>query len=126
MVFMHHPPFPSGITFLDQPAFDGAGDLGDLIRRHRQVRLIVCGHVHRAIHAPWAGTIAAIAPSTVYQMPLALTADADTSDTADPAAFSLYLWRDRWQPTGYIQLIMDGSGARPRAKPLTDDGNAVG
>jgi 3',5'-cyclic AMP phosphodiesterase CpdA len=105
VLFMHHPPFATGIRLLDAPPFEGASLFEALIARHRQVRQIVCGHVHRAIHTRWAGTSAAIAPSTVYQMNLGWTPGARYQPTTDPAALSLYLWLEGSGLVGYTSLI---------------------
>lgn len=115
LLFMHHPPFPSGIGFLDTPPFEGGEELATLISRHPQVRQVMCGHIHRAIYMNWAGTCAAIAPSTVYQMNLAFEPGTGFVLTDDPPAIALYRWspEDRWSdeagPTGYISLISRAS-----------------
>lgn len=105
LIFMHHPPFPSGIVFLDQPAFMGAQELARIVSAHRQVRQIVCGHIHRAMHLSWAGVAAAVAPSSVYQMNLGFAPGASFDPTDDPAAISLYRWQDGIGPVAYVSLI---------------------
>jgi 3',5'-cyclic AMP phosphodiesterase CpdA len=117
LIFMHHPPFPTGIRFMDTPPFAGADELKALIADHPQVRLVVCGHIHRSIHIGWAGTVAATAPSTVNQMPLALNPGERFRVTADPPAMSLYLWEGGQGVLGYTSLI---EGGRPPAAAAAD------
>ena len=105
VLFMHHPPFASGIVFLDDPPFEGAKELAALIAKHPQVRQVMCGHIHRAIYVNWAGTCAAIAPSTVYQMNLAFEPGVGFAPTGDPPAISLYRWSNGVGPVGYTSLI---------------------
>jgi 3',5'-cyclic-AMP phosphodiesterase len=105
LIFMHHPPFASGIAFLDTPPFEGGEVMARLLAANRQVRQVVCGHIHRAIHLNWAGTCASVAPSTVYQMALSFDPDRQFGPTDDPPAISLYRWRDGLGPVGYISLI---------------------
>ena len=105
VLFMHHPPFPSGIRFLDTPPFAGAAELADLVSRHPQVRQVLCGHTPRAIHVNWAGTCAAVAPSIVYQMNLAFEAGTGFQRIDDPPAIALYRWADAIGPVCYISLI---------------------
>jgi len=105
MLFMHHPPFASGIDFLDHPPFQNADATARLVAQYRNVRQVVCGHIHRAIHLNWAGTCAAIAPSIVYQMNLALRPGSGFEPTSDPPAISLYRWEDGLGPVGYVSLI---------------------
>jgi len=116
LLFMHHPPFVTGIGFMDDPAFDGAASLEQLVRAHPQVRQVVCGHIHRAIQTRWAGTAAAVAPSVVFQMALELRDGAPSACVLEPSAISLYLWRDGADPVGYTSLIGD-FGPRHRFHP---------
>lgn len=121
LIFMHHPPFPTGIRFMDAPPFEGAAALEALIRRHSQVRQIVCGHMHRAIHLNWAGTCAATAPSIVFQMNLGFKAEDRFQPVFDPPALALYLWQGGVGPTGFISLI-----AAPAAAGTVAGGFAAG
>lgn len=110
LVFMHHPPFPTGIRFMDSPPFEGADQLEALIRRHDQVRQIVCGHMHRAIHVSWGGVCVATAASTVFQLNLGFGAEDRFRPVFDPPGIALYLWRDGVGPVGYFSAI-GGEGA---------------
>lgn len=107
VIFMHHPPFATGIAFMDRPAFGGAEDLEALIGRFPRVQLVTCGHVHRAIQTRWAGTLAAVAPSIVFQMALELSEDAPSAFVVEPPALSLHLWRGGGGPTIVTSLIGD-------------------
>lgn len=100
LLFMHHPPFITGLRFLDAP-FPGAPALAALIRAHPEVELILCGHFHRAIARRWAGTAAVVAPSTVYQMNLALDPAIGFVPTGDPPGFGLSLWEEGEDPITY-------------------------
>lgn len=116
VIFMHHPPFATGIAFMDRPPFRGAADLEALVRRSPQVQLVTCGHVHRAIQTRWAGTLAAVAPSIVFQMAPEFATDAPSAFVLEPAAISLLLWRGGAGPTVVTSLIGD-YGPRHRFHP---------
>lgn len=103
-LFMHHPPFSTGIHFMDTP-FPGASELAAIIRVNPQVCHVVCGHLHRAIHRHWAGATAAIAPRIVYQMNLALTDGEGFFLVQQPPSISLYAWDGDGAPVGYLSLI---------------------
>ena len=51
VIFMHHPPFTTGIARMDEHGRANAAELADVVARHRQVQRIVCGHLHRSIQA---------------------------------------------------------------------------
>lgn len=116
VIFMHHPPFATGIGFMDKPPFHGAAALEDLIRRFPQVQLITCGHVHRSIQTNWADTTATVAPSVVFQMALEINEDAPSAFILEPSAISLHLFRDNGIPTVFTSLIGD-FGAPNRFHP---------
>ena len=72
IVVMHHPPFKTGIAFMDALGLANAEALAAVIQRHSQVERIVCGHLHRPIQRRWAGTLVLTAPSTAHQVALTL------------------------------------------------------
>lgn len=93
VVFMHHPPFASGLRRMDAHGLERADALGAVIRRHPQVEAVLCGHLHRPIHVRWAGTVAATAPSTAHQVLLDLREDGPLAFTMEPPAYFLHAWR---------------------------------
>jgi 3',5'-cyclic-AMP phosphodiesterase len=93
-ILMHHPPFATGITYMDGYALDNAAGLAAIVARHPHVERIICGHLHRAIDRRFAGTIASTAPSTAHQVRLNLVPDARISFNFEPAGYRLHLWQD--------------------------------
>src|SRR5579859_2493416 len=69
IVFLHHPPIPSGIQWME-PAFEatGRGRLNDVLRGRTQVRAVLCGHVHRPFHGPFAGHTISVSSATALQL----------------------------------------------------------
>ncbi len=77
IIAMHHPPFKTGITSLDGATLvEGSAHLGNLVRRHRNVR-ILCGHIHRPVQAMWNGAFSAIGGGPSFQIALDLTGAAE-------------------------------------------------
>jgi len=92
VVFLHHPPFRTGIAHMDAIGLAGAAEFGALIRRHPQVERVLAGHLHRPIQARWAGTLASTAPSPAHQVTLDL-GPADTGTFAmEPPGYQLHLF----------------------------------
>lgn len=91
---MHHPPVPIGVDWLDRSGCANAEALARVIARHPQVERILCGHVHRAAQVRFAGTLAATAPSTAYQVALELGHDGEPHLIAEPPAFLLHRFHD--------------------------------
>lgn len=55
---LHHPPFPTGMSYFDEQPFEGRERLGSIVRQNSQIRRVVCGQVHQVICRPWSGTLA--------------------------------------------------------------------
>jgi 3',5'-cyclic-AMP phosphodiesterase len=94
LVFMHHPPFKTGIRQLDAPGFRGAEQLGVIIERHAQVERVACGHIHRAMQVRWCGTVGCTAPSTAHQFALELRERRPLGFTLEPPGFLLHVWQN--------------------------------
>jgi 3',5'-cyclic-AMP phosphodiesterase len=95
LLAIHHPPFATHVPAFDAmglPAGDRAG-LAEVVRRHRNVSLIVAGHVHRAISAELGGCRPLAAPST-YAGFAADFASADLRPIAAPPGYVVHVLRD--------------------------------
>ena len=68
LLMQQHPPLKLGIPETDAAGFRGADALARILRAHPKVERILCGHVHMATHARWAGTVVTTAPSPGMQL----------------------------------------------------------
>ena len=93
VLFMHHPPFRTGISGMDLIGCKDGDRLGQLIRRHPQVERVLCGHVHRSIQSAWHGTLACVAPSTAHQIALDFSEDVPERFCMEPPGFMLHFWQ---------------------------------
>jgi Icc protein len=94
MIFMHHPPFRTGIRWVDAIGLHGGRKMETIVARHAQVEWVVCGHIHRPIQVAWGGTTAGTAGSTSHaQVALALTETSgfDFRYAMEPRSVQLYL-----------------------------------
>jgi 3',5'-cyclic AMP phosphodiesterase CpdA len=87
MVFLHHPPFASGIDRMDANGLvEGREELARILGANRQVLGISAGHVHRPITTMIAGVPAHTCPSTAHQLGLDLLRTDGVSIVAEPPA----------------------------------------
>jgi 3',5'-cyclic AMP phosphodiesterase CpdA len=107
LIFMHHPPFKTGIAYMDTIGLDGADALAEVVRRHSHVERVACGHVHRSIQSRWAGTVASTAPSTAHQVVLDVREDADLGFTLEPPGYALHLWREGLGLVSHVAIVGD-------------------
>lgn len=94
LVLMHHPPFLTGIAHMDRIGLQGRDGFAAVMRRHDQVKAILCGHVHRTIHAQIGGRAAMICPSPAHQVALDLRPEGPSAFVLEPPGYMLHRWRD--------------------------------
>jgi Icc protein len=100
IVVMHHPPILSGVRWMDpEPDAPWIGELADAIRGREQVRVVLCGHVHRAFHGLLAGQVVATAPATSIQVTLNLS----PVDMERPDGREILVA----EPPGYVLVVAD-------------------
>jgi 3',5'-cyclic AMP phosphodiesterase CpdA len=104
IVLMHHPPFQTGISYMDNYGLDSVAALVEIVARHPQVERILCGHLHRAIDRRFAGTVAGTAPATAHQVRLNLVPDARISFIFEPPGYQLHLWQNAGLVTHTVPL----------------------
>jgi len=92
LIFMHHPPFETGVWWMDTAGLSGAASLRQIVARHPQVQRIVCGHVHRPIQTNWGSTLVTVAPSTSYQVHLDLVPESRAQIILEPPACQLHVF----------------------------------
>ena len=92
VVIMHHPPFVSGITYLDQYRCIGTEPLEAVLRSFSNIEAVLCGHVHRPMTRRWAGTMVCTCPSTTTEIALQLDPKAEPRSYMGPPACMLHLW----------------------------------
>ncbi|HET9673909.1 MAG TPA: phosphodiesterase [Gaiellaceae bacterium] len=92
IVAMHHPPVLTGSPVWDDLGLPPADRLAlrDVIARHRQVRRVVAGHVHRTMTGDLAGAPVVTVPSTYVQARLNFESQ-ELELTSDPAGFGVHV-----------------------------------
>jgi 3',5'-cyclic-AMP phosphodiesterase len=115
LIFLHHPPFATGIRHMDAQNLRNADDLAAIVRKHRRARLVAAGHVHRATTATFAGIAATICPAPNHAVALDLDGRLPPSLTVEPPAFHLHVWLAGEEEFGTIatHLVPIGDFAGP-------------
>jgi len=103
VIAMHHPPFVTGINFMDEAGLTGRERFSDVVARSgANVIRILCGHLHRPITTSVAGVVTSTGISTVHQVELNLAPDAAVQVSVDPPGYHLH------------QIEPIGDGPRPQ------------
>lgn len=91
LLFLHHPPFATGIGHMDVQNLRNADKLAALVRQHPRARLIAAGHVHRAVATNFAGVAASICPAPNHAVALDLDGSLPPSFKIEPPGFLLHV-----------------------------------
>ncbi len=105
IVFLHHPPFATGIEYMDGIMLADHVALADVIGGHRQVGLVACGHVHRTVVTRFAGTVAMIGPGVAHHMMLDMTDGAPLRWIPEPPAVAMHRFTPDWGFVSHVALV---------------------
>lgn len=92
LILMHHPPFLTGIAHMDRIGLTGREAFGSIMARHPQIRLVLCGHLHRSIATQLGGRRVLTAPSPAHQVELDLRPDGPSCFRMEPPGYMLHAW----------------------------------
>ncbi len=95
LIAFHHPPFATGMSFMDEIGLQQPELLAQVVARHTQIVGIVCGHAHRAIYTTFGGKPCLVAPSPAHQIVLDLgkpPVKKSLGYALDPAGFFVHQW----------------------------------
>jgi 3',5'-cyclic-AMP phosphodiesterase len=92
LLFLHHPPFATGINHMDVQNLRNAGELAAIVRAHPRVRLIAAGHVHRAVATTFAGVSATICPAPNHAVALDINGRLPPAFKIEPPGFYLHVF----------------------------------
>ena len=112
LVMMHHPPFVTGIGHMDKIGLKGREGFAEIMARHPQVQLILCGHLHRVIRADVGGRPALTCPSPAHQVALDIDENAPSRFRMEPPGFMLHWWNGG-QLITHTAVIGDYEGPYP-------------
>lgn len=113
LIALHHPPFTTGIAFMDGMGLrEGAEELERIVSRHPQVERLLCGHLHRTILRRFGGTLAMTAPSTAHQIALGLLPQSEPAFIFEPPGFYLHGVQADGSLVSHLQPIGDFGSAQ--------------
>lgn len=116
VVAMHHPPFSTGIPYLDKYGLRDPAPFRDLISRHDNIDRIIAGHVHRTMQTRIGAVPVSTCPSTTTQIALRVHEDALPASYLEPAAFLLHRWApDTGEGVTHLSYVGQFEGPFPFA-----------
>lgn len=94
MIMLHHPPVCSGIKFMDDINLKNAQELESVIRPHKQVLRVTCGHLHRSMQTHFANKLLTVCPSSSHQMKLVLEERPNQFSVESSVQFLLHQYKN--------------------------------
>lgn len=116
LLLMHHPPFVTGIGHMDEIGLSGREAFAEIVSRHPQIDLILCGHLHRSIQTLVGGRRVLTCPSPAHQVALDIRPDAPSRFRMEPPGYMLHWWNDG-QVVSHTAAIGDYDGPHPFFDP---------
>jgi 3',5'-cyclic AMP phosphodiesterase CpdA len=107
LIFMHHPPFRTGLPAMDTMLCTTSPTFAELIARHPEVERIVAGHCHRPIVVRFAGTVGFVAPSTAHQVVLDFRSDDDNRFIHEPPGLALHVHEPGLGIVSHVAVVGD-------------------
>lgn len=90
VLFMHQPPFKTGIGFMDNQPYPNREKFLNLLNIAGNVLLVGCGHIHRVMFFKNGNTNFSIAPSTAMQLDLNLNKNAPGDFVFETAGYLIH------------------------------------
>lgn len=110
VLLLHHPPFWSGIPYMDKYRYLDADPLEAVVRSAPNIERVLCGHVHRTMLRRWGGTVLCSCPSTTTEIDLQFAADARPQSHIGPRGCMLHLWDEAHGMVSHVSHIGDFLG----------------
>jgi 3',5'-cyclic AMP phosphodiesterase CpdA len=92
VIAIHHPPFETGIWWMDCVGLHGLDRFESVVRRHPHVLQVLSGHVHRPIVTAWGGCTLWVSPSTSVPIAVDLDPEHAPAESLEPPMISLHAY----------------------------------
>ena len=111
LLALHHPPFATGVGWMDASGFVGLDRLAAVLAEH-PVDKVICGHFHRPVSSTISGIPVQVGLSTVQHVDLDLAPGAGVSLIVDPIGYQIHrvvgpsvVTHTRYIDTGHQRII---------------------
>ncbi len=99
LLALHHPPFQTGIQFMDRIGLRGGDRLAAILAAHQGPLRVICGHIHCTMVAEVGGKIAMSGPSPASSFAMDLRDGSPAGFMTEPDGFMAHIWRDGFTST---------------------------
>mgnify|MGYP001169294484 FL=1 len=94
ILFVHHPPFPTGLEAMDAIRLENPEDLYSILEKYKNVVHIVSGHIHRNISGNYRDIGFSTFKSTSHQMSLNLNSEKVEFNNTEKSGYGVICLRE--------------------------------
>ena len=91
LLFLHHPPFTTGLPLFDEYGFQEVERLQAIVQENPQIVKVISGHLHRGMETNIGNSSVSVCPATAYIYSLALFGK-DIYRTEEPPGYQIHFW----------------------------------
>ena len=121
MIFLHHPPFETGMPYPDSLGLDGTRELGQILAKYKNIEAVAAGHTHRDSVVRWNGTVAYVTPSSSFSYKLEFHDVADLDPLYNPPAFRVFRWDPEVGLVSHLEYTHKYEFGRTEGVPAAPD-----
>jgi Icc protein len=112
LIAMHHPPIKTGFVAMDNYGIRrGAEAFARIVAKHAaDIRMIVCGHIHRTIIGNLGGIPVMIAPASSLAFKLDLGEKPSLNFVEEPRQFLVHTWSETTGLVSHAAFVEDFPG----------------
>ncbi|KXF83140.1 phosphodiesterase [Enterovibrio coralii] len=107
LIALHHPPFESGIQFMDAIGLDGANAFSEILAQSERDIRVICGHLHNSIVCSVGGKTVLSSPSTASSFVTDHRDNAPVGFTQQAGGYMLHEWNNGFR-SSYLTLAESG------------------
>jgi 3',5'-cyclic AMP phosphodiesterase CpdA len=94
ILVIHHPMISIGNPLMDDMHLFESDAFGEIVQKYPQVKMILCGHIHRTIFGRFRDIPVMVAPSTAHQYPVNLTHESAKILSQEAPGFLIHMQVD--------------------------------
>ena len=111
IIAMHHPPFMSGIRFMDDIGLQGIPQLDTILKSVKNDIRIICGHLHGTVIGSVGNRVAITCPATASSFNADYRNNAPIGFTTRPGGYMIHDWDNGFRST--CVPFTSGTGPHP-------------
>ncbi len=104
LIALHHPPFESGVKFMDKIGLNNAEEFAEVLHQTQRPVRVICGHLHNQMIGEVGGKVAIIGPATISSFKTDYRDNAPIGFTTKLGGYMIHDWHQDGFRSVYVPL----------------------